>query len=61
MDIHFPTSKDEQIAIANILTDMDAEMELLQELLTKYKSVKQGMMQKLLTVKVRLTWMKYDN
>ncbi len=55
MNIHFPTSKDEQIAIANILTDMDAEMEQLQKQLSIYKSVKQGMMQNLFTGKVRLT------
>ena len=45
---------DEQTAIAQVLSDMDAEIEKLEQKLTKYKMLKQGMMQVLLTGKVRL-------
>ena len=44
----------EQRAIAAVLSDMDAEIEALEEKRDKYKAVKQGMMQVLLTGKVRL-------
>jgi type I restriction enzyme, S subunit len=44
----------EQTRIASILSDMDAELEKLEEKLTKAKQVKQGMMQELLTGRVRL-------
>lgn len=47
-------SKNEQTAIASILSDMDAEIQALQERLEKTKDIKQGMMQQLLTGKVRL-------
>lgn len=47
-------SKDEQTRIAQILTDMDAEIEQLEKKLEKYKMMKQGMMQNLLTGKIRL-------
>ncbi len=49
-----PPTKEEQIEIATILTDMDAEIEILQKKLAKYKLVKQGLMQNLLTGKIRL-------
>ncbi len=49
-----PTSKSEQTAIATILSDMDAEIQTLQQRLEKTKDIKQGMMQQLLTGKVRL-------
>lgn len=45
----------EQIRIATILSDMDAEIENLEKKLAKAKQVKQGMMQQLLTGKIRLT------
>ena len=45
---------DEQIAIAEILTTMDSEIEALEKKLTKYRQIKQGMMQQLLTGKIRL-------
>ena len=45
---------DEQTAIANILSDMDAEIEALEQKLDKYRSIKQGMMQELLTGRIRL-------
>lgn len=44
----------EQTAIAQILSDMDAEIEALEKKLEKYKMLKQGMMQNLLTGRVRL-------
>jgi type I restriction enzyme S subunit len=48
-------SPDEQISIANILSDMDAEIAGLEAKLTKARQIKQGMMQELLTGKTRLT------
>ena len=44
----------EQKAIAEVLSDMDAEIEALEAKRMKYKSIKQGMMQQLLTGKIRL-------
>ena len=44
----------EQTAIAQILSDMDAEIEALEQKLNKYRQIKQGMMQELLTGKTRL-------
>ena len=45
---------EEQTRIAKILTDMDTEIESLEKKLEKYKQIKQGMMQNLLTGKIRL-------
>jgi hypothetical protein len=47
-------SKPEQTAIAQLLSDMDAEIESLEGRLKKTQSLKQGMMQALLTGKIRL-------
>jgi predicted type I restriction-modification enzyme, S subunit len=44
----------EQTRIATILSDMDAEISLLEQKLEKHKQIKQGMMQNLLTGKIRL-------
>jgi len=44
----------EQKVIAEILSDMDAEIAALEERLEKAKAIKQGMMQQLLTGKIRL-------
>lgn len=44
----------EQQAIAEILSNMDSEIEALEKELAKYRQVKQGMMQQLLTGKIRL-------
>ncbi|AFZ50736.1 restriction endonuclease subunit S [Dactylococcopsis salina] len=53
--VKFPyISFTEQKAIAQILTDMDAEIEALEKKRDKYKAIKQGMMQELLTGKTRL-------
>ena len=45
---------EEQTAIATVLSDMDTEIEGLESELKKYKDIKQGMMQTLLTGKIRL-------
>jgi len=47
-------SFDEQKAIAQILSDIDAEIEALEQKRDKYKAIKQGMMQELLTGRTRL-------
>ncbi len=52
--ISFPESKSEQTRIATILSNMDAEISLLEQKLEKQKQIKQGMMQNLLTGKIRL-------
>lgn len=44
----------EQKAIAKILTEMDEEIEALEKKREKYKNIKQGMMQELLTGKTRI-------
>ena len=56
--VHFkfkiPKAIDAQVYIANILSDMDTEIEKLETQLSKYKMLKTGMMQELLTGKKRL-------
>ena len=52
-EIHLP-SVEEQAAIAAILSDMDAELAALEEKLAKARDIKQGMMQELLTGRIRL-------
>lgn len=52
--VSFPKSKSEQTRIATILSDMDAEISLLERKLEKQKQIKQGMMRDLLTGKIRL-------
>lgn len=49
-----PPTISEQTAIANILSDCDSEIAALKEKRDKYKEIKQGMMQQLLTGKIRL-------
>lgn len=49
----FPSFPEQQ-AITQILSDMDAEIESLEQKRNKYKAIKQGMMQELLTGKTRL-------
>lgn len=53
-EFSLPTEIQEQKAIAQILSDMDAEIEALEKRRGKYKAIKQGMMQELLTGKTRL-------
>ena len=54
VQIIVPSSKAEQTAIANVLSDMDAEISALETKLAKYRTLKTGMMQQLLTGKIRL-------
>lgn len=53
LHIAFPP-KEEQTAIATILSDMDKDIQTLQQRLDKTRQLKQGMMQELLTGKTRL-------
>lgn len=50
----FPPTLAEQTAIAEILSDMDAELSALKKKLEKIRLIKQGMMDALLTGKIRL-------
>lgn len=52
--VRVPAAVDEQRAIADILSDMDAEITALEAKLAKARQVKQGMMQELLTGRIRL-------
>ena len=54
LKIAIPKSPTEQTAIAQLLSDMDAEIEALECRLKKTQSLKQGMMQALLSGKIRL-------
>lgn len=54
LEVCFPFDKAEQRAIATVLSDMDAEIEALERRREKIQQVKQGMMQQLLTGRVRL-------
>jgi len=54
IELLFPPTIEEQQAIAQILSDMDTEIESLEQKRNKYKAIKQGMMQELLTGKTRL-------
>ena len=53
-EIPFPPTLAEQRAIAITLSNMDSEIEELETKRDKYKKIKQGMMQELLTGKTRL-------
>jgi type I restriction enzyme, S subunit len=52
--IFIPESREKQIEIANILSDMDAEIDAISAKLTKTRQLKQGMMHELLTGRIRL-------
>lgn len=54
MLVPLPPTLTEQTAIAAILSDMDAEIAALETKLAKARQVKQGMMQELLTGRIRL-------
>ena len=54
LEILTPLTKDEQSAIAQVLSDLDAEIEALKVRCEKTTLLKQGMMQELLTGKTRL-------
>lgn len=53
--LYAPETITEQRAIATILTDMDNELAALEDKRSKYTMIKDGMMQQLLTGKIRLT------
>ncbi|MDD5790394.1 MAG: restriction endonuclease subunit S [Spirochaetia bacterium] len=52
--IVYPSSKEEQTALATVLSSMDKEIETLNTKLEKYRNLKTAMMQQLLTGKIRL-------
>lgn len=52
--LNAPASLEEQSAIASVLSSMDEEISSLEAKREKYASIKQGMMQQLLTGKIRL-------
>jgi type I restriction enzyme S subunit len=54
LEIHLPTDLPEQTAIAEVLTEMDAELAALEQRREKTRALKQAMMQELLTGKTRL-------
>lgn len=54
IQLQIPSSRAEQTAIANVLSDMDSEISALETKLAKYRKLKTGMMQQLLTGKIRL-------
>jgi type I restriction enzyme S subunit len=53
-EVRVPSTRAEQTAIAAILSDMDAEIAALEAKLSKARQIKQGMMQELLTGRIRL-------
>jgi type I restriction enzyme S subunit len=53
-EISLPRNKDEQTAIAEVLSDMDAELAAMARRRDKTRALKQGMMQELLTGRTRL-------
>jgi len=52
--VSMPPSVEEQTAIATVLSDLDAEITALEARLAKARLLKQGMMQELLTGRIRL-------
>lgn len=52
--LKYPTLVEEQQAIAQVFSDMDDEIAQLEKKLAKYQQIKQGMMQVLLTGRIRL-------
>lgn len=53
-DICIPLDREEQAAIANVLSDLDAELASFEARRDKTRAIKRGMMQKLLTGSIRL-------
>ena len=53
-ELQMPPTIDEQTAIATVLSDMDAELAALEARRDKTRALKQGMMQELLTGRIRL-------
>jgi type I restriction enzyme, S subunit len=53
-EVTIPEMKAEQTSIATVLSDMDAEITAIKVKLNKARQIKQGMMQELLTGRIRL-------
>ena len=53
-EVSIPPTSEEQKAIAAVLSDMDSELTELEQRLDKTRAFKQGMMQELLTGRIRL-------
>ena len=53
-DVLIPVSKDEQLSIINILDDMNKKLQTLRQKREKMVRAKEGIMQELLTGRVRL-------
>ena len=53
-EVQIPNTIDEQSAIANVFFEMDTEINALEDKLDKARQIKQGMMQELLTGRIRL-------
>ena len=56
-----PADTTEQTAIATVLADMDAELAVLEGRRDKTRALKQGMMQALLTGRIRLVGCCYND
>lgn len=54
LEFGIPVDTEEQTAIATVLSDMDAEIDALEARLAKTRDLKAGMMQALLTGRIRL-------
>jgi type I restriction enzyme S subunit len=54
INVNLPPKMEEQTAIASVLSDMDAELTALEQQRDKTLALKQGMMQELLTGRIRL-------
>ena len=54
LEVIIPKKDNHKKEIATILSDMDSEIENLEIQLSKYKELKQGLMQNLLTGEIRL-------
>ncbi len=49
-----PPTREEQYAVASVLSDIDEELQQYEDRIQKVRQIKQGMMQQLLTGKIRL-------
>ena len=54
LKVKYPKNKEDQVELINIFNDMEADIRNYEKELLKYQRVKQGMMEELLTGKVRL-------
>jgi len=59
-EVQLPSTKEEQTAIATVLSDMDAEITALETRRNKTRALKQAMMQELLTGRTRLVELKTE-